>query len=47
MVQPVFDEESIIVAELDMTAIDKGRMALDVSGHYQRADLFELKVKIQ
>ncbi len=44
IVEPVFDEESIIVAELDMTAIDKERMTLDVSGHYQRADLFELKI---
>ena len=43
IVEPVFDEESMIVAELDMTAIDKERMTLDVSGHYQRADLFELK----
>ncbi len=44
IVEPVFDEESIIVAELDMTAIDKERMTLDVSGHYQRADLFELRI---
>ena len=45
IVEPVFDEERIIFADLDMTAIDKERMTLDVSGHYQRADLFELKVK--
>jgi nitrilase len=45
VVEPVFDEEQIILAELDMSAIDKERMTLDVSGHYQRADLFELKVK--
>ncbi len=44
IVEPVFDEESIIVAELDMAAIDKERMTLDVSGHYQRADLFKLKI---
>ena len=45
IVEPVFDEEQVVFAELDMTAIDKERMTLDVSGHYQRADLFELKVK--
>jgi predicted amidohydrolase len=45
IVKPVLDEESIIVAELDVTAIDKERMTLDVSGHYQRADLFDLKVR--
>jgi len=45
VVEPVFNEERIVLAELDMTLIDKERMTLDVSGHYQRADLFELKVK--
>src|SRR5262249_8896867 len=45
LVERVFDGERIILAELDLTAIDKERMTLDVSGHYQRADLFELKVK--
>lgn len=42
---PLFDEERILIADLDMTAIDRERMTLDVSGHYQRADLFELKFK--
>src|SRR5215831_6382885 len=45
IVEPVFDEGRIVVADLDMTTIDKERMTLDVSGHYQRADLFELKFK--
>ena len=45
LVEPVFDEERIILAELDLNEIDKERMTLDVSGHYQRADLFELKFK--
>jgi len=46
LVEPVVDEERIILAELDMAAIDKELMTLDVSGHYQRADLFELTVKL-
>ena len=44
--EPAFDEERILVAELDLKAIDKERMTLDASGHYQRADLFDLKVKV-
>lgn len=45
VVGPVFDEERIIVADLNFEAIDRERMTLDVTGHYHRADLFELKVK--
>ncbi len=45
IVEPVFDEERLIVAELNLEAIEGERMTLDVSGHYQRADLFDLKVK--
>jgi predicted amidohydrolase len=45
VVDPVFDEERIIVAELNFEAIDKERMTLDVTGHYHRTDLFELRVK--
>ncbi len=45
IVEPVFDEDRIIVAELDLRAIDRERMTLDVSGHYHRPDLFDLRVK--
>ena len=45
VVEPVMDEERIVVAELDLDEIDKERMTLDVSGHYQRDDLFELRFK--
>ena len=44
LVEPVFDEERIVFAELNLDDIDKERMTLDVSGHYQRPDLFELKI---
>ncbi len=44
IVEPVFDEERIIYGELDLAAVDKERMTLDVSGHYQRPDLFKLRV---
>ena len=45
VIEPLFDEERILIAELDLKAVDKERMTLDVSGHYQRDDLFDLKVK--
>jgi len=44
VVEPIFDEEKIIVAELDLTIIDREKMTLDVSGHYSRPDVFDLKI---
>jgi len=44
LVEPLFDEERIIFAELDLKAIDKERMTLDVTGHYRRPDLFDLRI---
>ncbi len=43
--RPVFDEEKIITAELDLTMIDREKMTLDVSGHYGRPDVFDFKVR--
>ncbi len=44
VVEPVFNKETIIVAELDLTQIDKEKMTLDVSGHYSRPDVFDFGV---
>jgi len=44
LVEPLFGEERIIFAELDLKAIDKERMTLDVTGHYRRPDLFDLRI---
>lgn len=44
IVEPVFNEEQIIVAEVDLKTIDRERLTLNVSGHYQRADLFDIRV---
>jgi predicted amidohydrolase len=44
VVEPVFDEELVITAELDLTLIDKEKMTLDVTGHYFRPDVFNLEV---
>jgi len=45
IVEPVFDCEKIITAEIDLTMIDKEKMTLDVSGHYARPDVFDFKVR--
>jgi predicted amidohydrolase len=41
---PVYEEETILIAEIDLSEIDKEKMTLDVSGHYQRPDVFELNL---
>ena len=45
VIEPVFNEETIISAELDLSLIDKELMTLDVSGHYHRPDIFEFKLQ--
>jgi predicted amidohydrolase len=45
VVKPVFDKETIITAELDLSLIDRELMTLDVSGHYHRPDVFEFKLQ--
>ena len=41
---PVFDEETILTAEIDFSEIDREKMTLDVSGHYSRPDVFDLRL---
>lgn len=41
VVPPVYDSEKILIAELDLSRIDKAKMKLDVSGHYHRPDVFD------
>jgi nitrilase len=45
VVQPVFNREELIVADLDFKEIDREAMTLDVSGHYARPDLFRFEKK--
>ncbi|HLN97949.1 MAG TPA: carbon-nitrogen hydrolase family protein [Pyrinomonadaceae bacterium] len=40
---PVVDEETIVMADLDLSQIKRESMALDVTGHYSRPDIFEFK----
>jgi nitrilase len=42
---PVFDEETIVMADLDPSAIDREVMTLDVTGHYSRPDVFRFEVR--
>ncbi len=41
---PLYDEEGILYAELDMSEIIKGKVDFDVVGHYARPDIFQLFV---
>ena len=39
---PVLDEETTLIAEIDLSAITKESLTLDVTGHYARPDIFDL-----
>ena len=41
---PNFDDETILLAELDRDQIIRGKYDLDVVGHYARPDIFQLIV---
>jgi nitrilase len=41
---PVYDEERILTAEIDVGEIAEGKFDLDVAGHYARPDVFHLTV---
>jgi nitrilase len=42
---PLHREEGILYAEIDVARVAPARRTLDVSGHYARADIFELQVR--
>ncbi len=42
---PVLDEETTIIADIDLSLIDREAMTLDVTGHYSRPDLFTFNVR--
>lgn len=41
---PCFGEETLLVADLDLADLPRARFDLDVTGHYARPDVFQLKV---
>jgi nitrilase len=42
---PVYDRETLVIADCDLSEIAAESMTLDVSGHYSRPDLFRLDFK--
>jgi nitrilase len=42
---PLFDQEGILTAELDVGEVVGARFDLDVTGHYNRPDIFQFEVK--
>ncbi|MFK7935597.1 MAG: carbon-nitrogen hydrolase family protein [Saprospiraceae bacterium] len=45
VLQPQYNREDIIIAEIpDLAKATRERMTLDVTGHYQRPDVFDLQV---
>ncbi len=44
---PLWDREGILTATLDLDEITRGRMDLDVAGHYNRPDVFGFQVNGQ
>lgn len=46
LMEPQFDVEGVLLCEIkDLDRVYKERMTLDVTGHYQRLDVFDFKVK--
>ena len=45
VVEPVFDREELIVADLNLNEIDQEFMTFDASGHYSRPDVFTFETK--
>lgn len=41
---PVYDEATILVADLDLGRAREERLTLDVTGHYSRSDVFEFRI---
>ena len=42
---PAWDREETLYATLDLDDVVRGKMDLDVAGHYARPDVFQLTVK--
>ena len=47
VVEPVFERQEILYAQIDPQAIQGSRFQLDVAGHYGRSDVFQLLVRRQ
>ena len=45
VVEPVYERAEILIADLDLSRCREEDMTLDVTGHYQRRDLFEFRIE--
>jgi nitrilase len=41
---PLWDEEGILAADLDLSEVTRGKLDFDVVGHYARQDIFQLEI---
>lgn len=41
---PLYDQEGILYADLDLAEVARGKFDFDVTGHYARPDIFQLSV---
>ena len=41
---PVFGEETLLAADLDLDTLSRAKLDFDVAGHYARPDVFSLSV---
>ncbi|MDX1430591.1 MAG: nitrilase-related carbon-nitrogen hydrolase, partial [Rhodothermales bacterium] len=44
LVEPVFESEEILYAEIDRSDFIGPRYQIDVAGHYSRPDIFKLQI---
>lgn len=44
LAEPLLDQEGLLVADLDLDDVTRGRYDFDASGHYSRPDIFTLHV---
>jgi len=44
---PLYDDEGMLVADLDLAEVARGKFDLDVVGHYARPDVFQLIIREQ
>ena len=44
---PIYNEEGILYADLDLAEVARGKFDFDVVGHYARPDVFQLIVNEQ
>jgi nitrilase len=44
VVEPVADEERLVVADADLAAVRRARQTLDITGHYSRPDVFDVRI---